>query len=197
MRVRRLWAMLIMLSAVACSGSSTSPTVIEARGDVSWTEDGQSFRATLAAREAWGFFGKDDDGNSYSAWYVRGEVCDSGTGIEIKFQAPGANPSPGLYTVAAGDFSVGYTDGTTAGGDLHEEEYGGLRAFAGWGAGRFGGSGSVTVTEFVGGGNAVLSGTFTFELVPTSGNLGGGTKSVQGSFTRIPWSGIPHPCRTG
>ena len=194
MRVRCLWTALVVLSAVACSGSSTSPTVFTPDGDISWTEGGQSFQVTFAARETALFAGADEAGDLFSSLILRGVVCNGGTGIEIRFQRndsesfgiSGISILPGIHTVAALDISVGYTDGTTVGGDPHEDTP--VTMLTGWGAGSFGGSGSVTLSETGPDGDGPFSGTFSFELVPTAGNPNGSTKSVQGTITRVPFS---------
>ena len=169
MRIWSVWIAAVALSAAACSNSSSSPSAPTApdppandddeccTSAFSWTDDGRSFEASMS-------FTFDTVGT----YVLTGLVCDEGGSFEIVVETIDIARRE-LYRVADMDIEVRYAESDAADGEE-------------WGAGPFGGNGSLMVTEAFVGGQFYLTGTFSFELVPTSGNAGGGTKPVEGTF---------------
>jgi hypothetical protein len=160
---------LLAMFGVACGDSPTSPSGVSE--GVSWTVNGESFRASS---------------NGMAALRVSGTLsltgADCGRGPIIGMFIAGANMSaPGTYSVGngAGFSTVTWTPDARSGASAGEAwtAPGIPRVVNGVLVG--GGSGSVTVSSIT---NDWVSGSFTFEVVANPGNQDGGNKSIQGTF---------------
>jgi hypothetical protein len=161
-------SVLVSIVTAAC-GSPTSPT--GATESVTWTVNGESFRATSNGRAA------SRAGGSLS---VVGADC--GRGANLHVQVRGIDLSiPGTYPVGQSDGQaiIQWTPDARSGDAASESwQAPGIPRVVG-GAFVSGGTGSVTVTSIS---NDWVSGTFRVEVVPNPGNRDITMKAVEGSF---------------
>jgi hypothetical protein len=165
----RTLSVFAAVAAVACGGSPTSPSgAVEA---VTWTVNGESFRATS---------------NGMSALRAAGNLslvaadCGRGPNLGMLVTAPNMG-GPGAYPVGnGGGFSnVTWTPDARSGASASEawSAPGLPRVVNGVLVG--GGSGSIAISSIS---NDWVSGSFTFEVIANPGNRDPANKTIQGTF---------------
>jgi hypothetical protein len=147
-----------LLSTVACSFIPSSPSN-ESNQSFAWTVDGEPFRASSNGMGA-----LRSDRIS-----INGFDCGRPAGMTIQLLR--TEIATGTY-VAGADVVAQFYPNAASGNDP---------ANLSWDAGipGRGGSGSVTVSSISG---SRISGTFSFDMVPSQNNPASGSRSVQGTF---------------
>ena len=147
-----LLAFAVMFAS--CGGSPTGPSGQQEQ--FSWTVSGQSFTASSNGRGAF---------RNSSAVSFTGFDCGRHSGVMLHITP--ADVSVGTYTVAEGRAYANWTPDASSG----------AAAGAAWDS--IGGTGSITISSIS---NDWVSGTFNFDLVPSSSNPDRTRRALQGSF---------------